>query len=162
MSTVLNPADLYHTGMVVADLDAAMVALTATGGYDWTTPFSSALSVLDNEGREQSVDFRFAYTIQSPHLELVQEIPGTIWTPAPGNAAHHLGYFVDDLPGTSLQLEAAGFAREVCAIADGNAPVAFAYHQHPSGVRIEIVDRSLFGDFDEFLQQARQTATSSA
>lgn len=155
MSNILNADDLYHTGIVVNDLESAIATLTAVGGYDWTTPLSFSLPV-QTEAGEMVVDFQFAYTLQAPHLELVQAIPGTIWTTAPGNAAHHLGFFVDDLPKKSRELEEAGFTREACASTDGQAPVAFAYHKDRFGIRIEIVDRAMFGDFSEFLQQNRQ------
>ncbi|MGV0793522.1 VOC family protein [Mycolicibacterium sp. XJ1819] len=154
MSAILAAGDLYHTGVVVSDLDAAMAKLSSVGGYQWTTPLAFSLPVRVG-AVDRTVDFRFTYSLQAPHLELVQEIPGTIWTANPTNAAHHLGYFVDDVAARSGELDAAGFVREACALSDDGAPAAFAYHLDPSGIRIEIVERSLFGDFDDFLQQNR-------
>ncbi|MFO7165834.1 MAG: VOC family protein [Mycolicibacterium hassiacum] len=154
MTAILNAEDLYHTGVVVADLDAAMARLSAIGGYEWTAPleFSLPVRIADTD---RTVDFRFAYSLQAPHLELVQQIPGTIWTPVPGNAAHHLGYFVDDVAAVSERLAAAGFEREACVVGEGGAAAAFAYHIDAAGVRIEIVERALFGDFGAFLEQNR-------
>lgn len=154
MSAILAAADLYHTGIVVTDLDAAMAKLSAAGGYEWTTPLTFSLPVRIGAD-DRTVEFRFTYSLQAPHLELVQEVPETIWTSAPANAAHHLGYFVDDVAARSGELEAAGFTREACALSDDGSPAAFAYHLDPMGIRIEIVERSLFGDFDAFLQQNR-------
>ncbi|MGO9100738.1 MAG: VOC family protein [Mycobacterium sp.] len=155
MSAVLLPEDLYHTGLVVDDFDVAMAELSAVGGYEWTTPLSYSLPVRIGAD-DRTVDFRLAYSLQAPHLELVQEIPDTIWTAAPRNAAHHLGYFVDDLPTKSEQLVAAGFAREAYAVGDGGTPAVFAYHLNAHGIRIEIVDRALFVEFGDFLRQNRQ------
>jgi catechol 2,3-dioxygenase-like lactoylglutathione lyase family enzyme len=152
---ILNADDLYHTGIVVSDLDAAMAKLTRISGHQWTTPLSLTLPV-ETEAGQQDVDFRATYSLQAPHVELVQEIPGTIWTSVPGNAAHHLGFFVDDLAKKSSELAEAGFAREACACAEGQSPAFFAYHNDPLGIRIEIVDRSIFGDFNQFLQDNRQ------
>lgn len=146
--TVLRPAD-FHTGIVVADLESAITELTAIGGYRWTTPMTNTLPVrIGNEVQEvQEVEFRMSYSVQAPHLELVQAIPGTLWTPAPGTAAHHLGYFVDDVAVASRQLEAAGFAFEA-------GTEVFAYHNNSLGVRVEIVQRGLFGDWPAFLEAA--------
>jgi hypothetical protein len=36
----VNPADCYHTGLVVEDMDAAARRLTAAMGYRWTKPLS--------------------------------------------------------------------------------------------------------------------------
>ncbi|MET0900639.1 MAG: VOC family protein [Mycobacterium sp.] len=144
MPTVLNPADFFHTGIVVDDLDAAAKDLTAIGGYRWTTPMTNIVAV--RIGSEvHNVTFRMSYSVQAPHLELVQAIPGTLWTPAPATAAHHLGYFVDDVPTASRKLSAAGFAFEA-------GTDVFAYHNNPLGVRIEIVQRGLFGDWQAFLE----------
>ncbi|MGW2048897.1 VOC family protein [Streptomyces sp. NPDC001858] len=86
-----------------------------------------------------------------PHLELVQEIPGTPWTAADHIATHHLGYFCDDVPTTSKRLAESGFALEACAVVDGK-PSIFAYHLAPSGIRIEIVDRARMPDFPAYLR----------
>ena len=62
-----------------------------------------------------------------PYVELVDAIPGTVWTPAPGNAAHHLGFFVDDLWREAAELAAAGFEREVVvsmAASPGSSPTS--------------------------------------
>jgi len=152
---ILNADDLYHTGIVVSDLDAAMAKLTRVSGHQWTTPLSLTLPV-ETEAGQLDVEFRATYSLQAPHVELVREIPGTIWASVPGNAAHHLGFFVDDLAKKSSELAGAGFAREACACAESQAPVVFAYHKDPLGIRIEIVDRSIFGDFYQFLQENRQ------
>lgn len=143
---MLDPADLFHTGIVVADLDAAMQQLSAVAGYRWTTPMTNTIPVVIGD-TERDVEFRMTYSVQAPHLELVHEIPGTLWTAAPGIATHHLGYFVDDVAVTSRDLDAAGFAFEA-----GTA--VFAYHTNALGVRIEIVQRGLFGDWQAFLDAA--------
>ena len=89
--------------------------------------------------------------MQAPHLELVQHVPGTVWTPAPGNAPHHLGYFVDDLGVASDALITAGLPVEACGSVDGDRPSVFPFHKGADGIRIELVDRSVMGDFDAFL-----------
>lgn len=144
----LSPADCYHTGLVVPDLQSAIASMTAAGGYSWTKPVEATLAVAA-DGAEYEVPFAFVYSIEAPHLELIQAVPGTIWTAQPAGAAHHLGYWADDLTGVAERLAAAGYRLE--ARPAGDQLSMFAYFIAPSGVRLEIVDRALFPDWPGFL-----------
>ena len=148
---MLQPEDFYHTGIVVRDVAESMRRLTGLGGYRWTRLVGYPFTIWTPEG-ESTVTFRFVYSIEAPHLELVEEIPGTVWTSAPGNAAHHLGYFVDDLAAASRALTEAGLPVEACGSVEGSHPSVFAYHKGAEGIRIEIVDRTTMGDFGSFLR----------
>lgn len=151
MTFALRPQDLYHTGIVVPDLDAAMATLGALAGYEWIKPMSYTLPFRTSSGVRELTS-TIVYSLQSPHIELVQEVPGSPWTAAPGNAVHHLGYFSDDLAESARALEANGFSLEMTADAPGSDLSLFAYFTDASGTRIEIVDRALFPDFPAFLQ----------
>ncbi len=150
MSTglALNPADFYHTGIIVPDIASAAARLSAVGGYEWTKPVEATLSVTTETGVYE-VPFEFVYSLQAPHLELVREVPGTIWTAPQGTAAHHLGYWADDLAVTAGRLEQGGFRQE--ARPSGDTLTSFAYYTDDTGLRIEIVDRALFPDWPGFL-----------
>ncbi|WP_099025149.1 VOC family protein [Mycolicibacterium palauense] len=148
MTPPLDPADQYHAGIVVADLDTAIERLTAVGGYRWTTPMAYTVPVVTAAG-PMDMPFRLVYSLDAPHLEVVQEVPGTVWTSAPGNAVHHLGFWADDVEATGERLERAGYSLEVRA---GGATPTFAYYRDLLGVRIEIVERSMFGDWPGFLR----------
>lgn len=144
----LSPADLYHIGFVVADIGTAAKRFTAIAGYQWTDPVEYTLAVTTPAG-EQEVPFRFMYSVQAPHLELIQEAPGTIWTARPDTVIHHLGYWVDDLPSAAAGLESAGYRQEVRPSADTVS--MFAYYIDAAGSRIELVDRALFTDWPAYL-----------
>lgn len=154
MTTPLKVEDLYHTGIVVPNLEAAIKRLSAVAGYSWTRPMEGPLTIRTADG-QQTVDFRFVYSLQQPHIELIQEVPGTPWVAGSSNAVHHLGYFTDDLATTASALQAHGFTLELCPAGDGEAPSIFAYYLSPDGVRVEIVDRNIMGDFDAFLKALR-------
>jgi catechol 2,3-dioxygenase-like lactoylglutathione lyase family enzyme len=150
--TILQPTDLYHVGLIVDDIDAAAKRLTAVNGYGWTKPVEAVLAITTAE-RDYEVPFKFIYSLQAPHLELVQQVPGTIWTGSPAAAAHHLGYWVDDLATAAAGLEQAGYRQE--ARPAGDELSMFAYYIDTAGVRIEIVDRALFPDWPAFLEMMK-------
>ncbi|OBH87784.1 bleomycin resistance protein [Mycobacterium scrofulaceum] len=151
MTIALRPEDFYHTGVIVPDLDAAMARLSALAGYRWITPMTYTLPFRTPSGVRELTS-TIVYSLQHPHLELVQEVPGSPWMAAPGNAVHHLGYFSDDLAASARALEANGFSLEMTADVRGSELGLFAYYTDSSGTRIEIVDRSLFPDFPAFLR----------
>lgn len=149
----LQAADLYHTGIVVPDLDAAKARMTELAGYSWTVDLTAEVPVLGSDGEVRTLGMRYVYSLEEPRVELVQEIPGTFWAAGPRLATHHLGYFCDDLAATSKLLEEAGFRREVCAVFDGVAPSVFAFHRSPEGMLIEIVDRTRIPNMAEYLRE---------
>jgi catechol 2,3-dioxygenase-like lactoylglutathione lyase family enzyme len=150
--TPLNPADFYHVGIIVPDIARAAARLTTVAGYQWTKPVEATLPVTTEAG-DHEVPFEFVYSLQAPHLELVTEIPGTIWTAPTDTATHHLGYWADDLTATARQLEDAGFRQE--ARPSGDTLTSFAYYTDNTGLRIEIVDRALFPDWRGFLDSMK-------
>lgn len=79
-------------------------------------------------------------------------MPGTVRTSAPGNAVHHIGYLVEDLVASSQDLSASGLRLEACGSIEGEHPVVFASHKGEDGIRRKLVDRTVFGDFDGFVQ----------
>jgi catechol 2,3-dioxygenase-like lactoylglutathione lyase family enzyme len=151
MAFALLPEDLYHTGIIVPDLDAAMARLSALAGYRWITPLSYTLPFRTATGSRELTS-TIVYSVQSPHVELLQEVPGSPWTAAPGNSVHHLGYFTDNLADTAQALEHNGFTFEMTADVPGQDLALFAYYVDPFGTRIEIVDHALFPDFSAFVQ----------
>ena len=155
MAFSLRPEDLYHTGIVVPDLDAAMARLSALAGYRWITPLRYTLPFRTATGTRELTSM-VVYSLQSPHIELLKEVPGSPWTAAPGNSVHHLGYFTDNLAETGQMLEHKGFTFEMTADVPGSDLALFAYYIDSFGTRIEIVDRALFPDWPGFLQS--QTA----
>ncbi|MGX7680592.1 VOC family protein [Jatrophihabitans sp. DSM 45814] len=156
MPSPLKAADLYHTGFMVPDLPAAMQRMTALAGYRFTVPIDGKIPIWTVAG-EMMLEVRFVYSIDAPHIELIQQLPGTPWMPAPGNAAHHLGYFADDLAATADRMIEAGFEMEACGIVDGKKPAAFAFLKDAAGLRIEIVDRAGMPDWPGMIRNLTPT-----
>src|SRR5258708_1470420 len=138
MTLPLNPEDFDHTGIVVPDLAAAAQRLTTMAGYAWTEAMTGPVTSRTVSGT-QTVGMQFVYSLQAPHLELIEEVPATPWTAARDNAVHHLGYFTDDFDATANALQSQGFALEMCHTIDGDTPSTFAYYRSPDDIRVEIV-----------------------
>lgn len=148
----LRSQDLYHTGIVVPDLEAAMARFTALAGYRWITPLSYTLAFRTVAAGTHEFTSTIVYSVDSPHIELIEEVPGSPWVAAPGNSVHHLGYFTDSLVDAARALEDNGFTFEATAAVSDSELALFAYFVDSFGTRIEIVDRALFPDWPAFLQ----------
>jgi hypothetical protein len=137
----LRPDHQFHVGIVVDDLDAALAQLTELFGYRWCDQVAAPSPVALPTG-DTVVDFRFAYSMDAPRLEVIQAIPGTLWTPVVASGLHHLGYWSEDVDGDSAVLAQRGLAREAAGVQpDGSA--TWAYHRGASGPRIELVSTQL-------------------
>ena len=141
----MRASDQYHAGIVVDDFDASLVDLTALFGYEFASPLAVSTPVRLSEGEattERTIDLRFTYSVSVPRIELIQSIPGTLWTPAAGSGIHHLGYWSDDLPSDSSLLQERGYALEAAGARDDGTAI-WAYHRGAVGPRIELVSREL-------------------
>jgi hypothetical protein len=90
------------------------------------------------------------YSLDEPKLELIEQVPGTCWMPAPGNAIHHIGYTVDDVVASSLALVEKGYEVETRADPGPGRPAGFHYHRM-GDVRIELVPRTAMEDLQKLL-----------
>lgn len=143
---LLNAEDQYHVGIVSDDPAATMARLTGLLGYQWADPIGGPVSVSlpggagDKDG-DTTVEIRAWYSVTTPRLEVVQSIPGTVWSRA-DSGLHHFGYWVDDVPATIDALEAGGYVREAVGKLPNGQPY-WAYLSEPAGPRMEVVSRQL-------------------
>ncbi len=80
------------------------------------------------------------YSVEAPHLELIQEVPGSVWECNEHSNLHHIGFWSDDLAADGATWPSSGCPLQLCGRPETEAPVSFAYHRNDLGVRIEIVD----------------------
>ena len=133
--------ELYHIGLTVPDLGAAMEQYTATFGFSWATIHESTLDVIVDSERRQA-QIAVTYSIQGPpYLELVQERHGSIWG-ADGFALTHVGFWVEDLSAGRRALDQTGLAARVHDAGRGGQPARFSYHPFAGGLWIELVHTS--------------------
>ena len=134
----------YHVGIVVPDLDAARTQLSQQLGVRWGPVFHlDTADYRDSEGEDLGLPTTICYSVDEPRLELIQEVPGSLWVCNEHSNLHHIGFWSDDLAADSAELAGSGCPLQLCGRAGEQAPVSFAYHRNSLGIRIEIVDAAM-------------------
>jgi hypothetical protein len=134
----------YHVGIVVADLVTARAELSGQLGVTWGPILHlDAADYRDGSGRDIVLPTTLCYSVDEPHLELIQEVPGSIWVCNEHSNLHHIGYWSNDLTADSAELVGSHCPMQLCGRAGDFAPASFAYHRNDCGVRIEIVDAAM-------------------
>jgi hypothetical protein len=139
-------ADLFHTGVVVEDIHAAIAAYAATGASFSEVRDITMEVVLDGERRTEHM--LAAYTKQGPgYVELIQELEGDIWGPSALNM-NHLGYWVEDVESAAKELERSGFTLRLLPAA---RPPRIGYLSGPGNVWVELVAPAVRSSLDQWL-----------
>lgn len=135
----------YHVGIVVPDLVAARALLGEQLGVTWGPVVEfDATEYRDDSGRDVVLPTTICYSAEQPSIELIQEVPGSVWVCNPHSNLHHIGFWSDDLPAHSGALTASGCPMQLCGRAGDQAPTMFAYHGVGDlGVRVEVVDAAM-------------------
>ena len=134
----------YHVGIVVPDVMEARTTFSRQLGVRWGPVLHfDAVEYRDGDGRDVVLPTTMCYSADAPHLELVQEVPGSIWVRNEHSNLHHIGFWSDDLGADGSELSGAGCPLQLCGRSADEAPVSFAYHRNDLGVRIELVDARL-------------------
>lgn len=143
MNAPLRHDALFHTGIVVDDLATAAAEMGEQLGVTWYEGGGEVLLVT----ADGAALTKTAYVLsrEGPHhLELVQSVRGTLYTPAPEPRAHHLGYWVDDVADASAALEAQGLPLDTSmCFGRADAPPICAYHRAGDGFFVELVSRKM-------------------
>jgi catechol 2,3-dioxygenase-like lactoylglutathione lyase family enzyme len=140
--------DQFHVGIVVDDLDAALIEMTDLFGYEWCSLISVETTVVLPSG-ETSLGLTFAYSTNIPRVEVIQSIPGTLWIPAPESGLHHLGFWSDDVAADADRLRFQDYQSEASGVRPDGEPM-WAYHRRPGGPRIELVSRQLQAGLEQY------------
>ncbi len=144
----MNGTDLFHVGIVVDDLEAALDELGGLFGYEWCPVFAIETPVV-LPGGEVMLDLRFAYSKTEPRVELIQARPGTPWVPAADSGIHHAGYWSEDMAVDGGKLGASGYAEEARGVQPDGTPI-WAYYRSQRGLRIELVSRQLQAGLEQY------------
>jgi Glyoxalase/Bleomycin resistance protein/Dioxygenase superfamily len=133
--------ELYHIGLTVPDLGAAMAQYSATLGFTWASIHESTPEVIV-DGERRQAEIAVTYSMQGPpYLELVQERRGSIWG-ADGLALTHVGFWAEDLGAGRRALDESGLVARVHDAGQDGRPARFSYHPFAGGLWIELVHTS--------------------
>ena len=137
--------DHYHVGIVVTDIDAASAKLSSLLGISWGPVMHlDAVEYRDEAGNDVALPTTMRYSTGTPCLELILEVPGSVWVRNDSSNLHHIGFWSDSLPEQSDAFSAAGCPLQLCGRAGGVVPASFAYHRdNDLGIRMELVDGSM-------------------
>jgi hypothetical protein len=137
-------APYFHVGVIVPDLSAAQAELSEQVGVTWGPVLHlDETEVRDGDGVDIVLPTTMCYSIEAPHLELIEEVPGSVWQCNDHSNLHHVGFWSDDVPAASSRLSAIGCPLQLCGRAGDAAPASWAYHRNSLGVRIEVIDAQL-------------------
>jgi hypothetical protein len=141
--TPLRHDALFHTGIVVDDLAAAAAEMGEQLGVTWYEGGGEVLLVT----ADGAALTKTAYVLSKEgphHIELVQSVPGTLYTPTPTARAHHLGYWTDDVRAASAALEAQGLPLDTSmCFGSPDAPPICAYHRAGDNFFVELVSTKM-------------------
>jgi hypothetical protein len=130
--------DMYHVGVVVPDVRAAMDSYSAAFGFTWSRVGDTTLDVLV-DGRPREARIAATYSMEGPpYLELVEERSGAVWA-ADALGLQHVGFWTDDLEGSIARLDAAGLPGRVRHVPRAGHPALFSYHDGGAGLWWELV-----------------------
>ena len=132
-----------HVGLVTPDLEKTMYTLGRAMDLSWAKILSWEIEIWSPTGN-LTVQSTFSYAMgDTPSIELLQEVPGTVWTVG-SDTAHHIGYWSTDMPADAAVLADRGYSMITTLAGPTDGPTGFSYHQGPDGgPLIELVDASL-------------------
>jgi len=131
--------DQFHLGIVAEDFEGTLAGLSAAFGYEWCAEIGGPLNMTLPTG-DAVVRLSCVYSRTSPRLEILRNIPGTLWEAAPGGGVHHVGYWSDDVAADCAGLAGLGYTVEASRI--GSTGSDFAFVRGPDGVLVELVERA--------------------
>jgi len=142
---------LYHVGVRVPDLDAAMADLSAALGVTWADVVEQDRPVWTPAEGAYTIPLRFTYSRESPqHIELLQGAPGSLWAGDDWPGVHHMGVWVDDVATETERLVEAGWTLEMAGRAPDQGYGSMTYVRSPGGFLLEPVSAAVRPRFDRW------------
>lgn len=148
---MIDYQQLFHVGVRVPDLAAAMDQLGASLDVTWSEPRENRAQALwTPEHGLQQLHLKYTYSAEGPqHIELLEGPVGSFWDGRADSGAHHLGIWVDAVTAETDRLIAGGW--EIVGAhrdpGDGQGYGVFSYVKPPSGLIVELVDRAALPQF---------------
>jgi lactoylglutathione lyase len=146
---------LYHVGVRVPDLEAAMAELSEGLGITWATVVDREQALWTPKDGAFTTPLRFTYSCEGPqHVELLQGARGTIWDGNDLPGVHHHGVWVDDVAAETERLLALGWTLELAGKAPEDGYGSMTYVRSPSGFLLEPVTSAARPRFERWFAGA--------
>ena len=141
--------DIYHVGIIVPDMEAAMEELGRRFGCGWRDPSTATVRVRD-EGGDRILTPRVTFCDQSTPiaLELIEALPGTLWDVGESSQLHHFGLYVESVQAAIDEL-GPGMTVEMAGLDRDGMLAGFCYVNDGLGVRMELVARGGLPPLDD-------------
>ena len=131
---------LFHTGVRVPDLAAAMDELGTGLGVTWAQVQHRQQGIWMPDGGLRTVALEFTYSCEGPqHIELLHGEPGTFWDTVSAPGVHHLGVWADDIAAETTRLIDLGWTLVGAGQSPEDGYGAFTYLQRPGDLILELV-----------------------
>jgi hypothetical protein len=155
--TPLGPP--FHVGIASLDVGSLAVTLGRALGLTWVS-LSRPDVVHHTPDGPLKPSSQVIWSRQgSPHVELVQAEPGTVYAVNRGTYIHHFGYWTADLNESIAACEADGWQLEVTMRDGDGRPHGFAYLSRLGEPWIELVDQANRPRLAAELGLARETTS---
>jgi len=150
-------SSLFHVGVIVPRLEAGLDHFSTVLGLSWMPIIETEVPVsVGDPGADRHVALRFAYSVEDPHLEVIEEAPGSVWVCNDRSNLHHIGFWAADLVAESRRLQASMCPLEIAGFTGpSERPALYTYHADSLGVRIELVDAGLRAGMEAGFAEAR-------
>ncbi len=145
---------VYHVGIRVLQMDAAMASIGTALGLRWGTPIERDQPWWSPASGPAVARLRFTYSTAGPqYVELLQGSAGSVWDARDGRGpgTHHVGLWVDDVAATTEHLVAGGWVLEAANAAPDDGYGMFSYVRSPDGVLVEPVSTELRPGLERWL-----------
>lgn len=146
-SSILSTSPPPHIGLITRDFDRDLRRYAKVFGYRWAKVVSARHELIGPLSCK--ADVRVTFSVDEPHIELIEHRPGTPWSDDSG-ALHHLGFWVDDLEQSGAKLTDAGFTFKASGRREGASRIAYAYYSNDN-LMIEISDRRNHGYWQKWI-----------
>lgn len=145
---------LFHVGIRVPDLEAAMDELGSGLGVTWAERRENPAQTLwSPEHGLQQLHLKYVYSAEGPqHIELLEGPAGSFWDGRQDSGAHHVGVWADSVTAETEALVAAGWKLVGAQRdpSDGGGYGVFSYVRPPSGLIVELVDSAVLPHFEQW------------
>ncbi|MEU1956000.1 VOC family protein [Nocardia rhamnosiphila] len=143
----------FHVGKVVNDIDEAVARYGRLGLRFSRT--RHVVTTYDVRGKLREVELLVTYSLEAPHLELIQEIQGDVWNSAE-ETLDHLGMWSDDVAADVVKYRQAGFETVLSTPASVSPRPLVAYMVNSDRMYIELLSTVTRPDVEKWLRTSHR------